>query len=345
MDGSESASFLWKSTDEGLNWTDRGGRTHSRHSTIVPINSPSGALSISGKEGNTVEFSGNWGGSWSNWPHQHGWHDLGSNQRPDSCRLDNGHIAYVQDSADARHGDSGPNPFVAISTDEGQTWHTKILPVARRHQMYMHDSGAAGTLGYASITQAPNGLIHALSTMTAPGLHYEFNEEWVFSGTGDMVPERTGGTVHNYTEDYYPGGPLRASWNARTTPGGRYLLHGAETTYYPDGMTEYEAVYENGVRQTSNYYAPNGNLVWTWTYDNNADTAVWTQYYSNGQTKLESNWKSFPQIQTTSGSRNFRGLLAHGDAVHYSRTGAETGRYTFNMGCRGSAWSCIDQTD
>lgn len=153
-----------------------------------------------------------------------------------------------------------------------------------------------------------------------------------------------GGTVQSYSENY-PNGTLRASWSARITPGGRYLLDGPETTYYPDGSVEYEAIYESGLRITATYCAPNGDIVWTWDQNNSTNTAVWTHYWPNGHKKLESNWQTYAQIPTTSGSRRFRGLLAHGNAIHYNQSGTQTASYTFNMGCRGGAWSCIDQTD
>jgi len=352
MDGEDSESFLWKSTDNGLTWNDQGGRTNSRHSTMVPIKDRNnrsasdpfvGVLTVCGKEGNRMQFSSNWGGSWGNWSYQHGWYETQSNQRPAACRLPNGNIAFAQDSANARRGEDGPNPFVAISRDEGHSWHVKRLPVARRHHLHMF-SGAAGTLGYASVAGGANGIIHVLGTLSSPGLHYEFNEAWMFSGDGDMQPERTGGTVEHYTEEY-PDGSLRAAWSARITPNGRYLLDGEETTYYPDGSVEYQAIYESGLRVTATYYAPNGQKVWTWDYNNSNNTAVWTRFWSNGQKMLESNWQTFASIGTTSGDRRFRGLLAHGDAVRYNRSGAETGRDNFNLGCRGGAWSCIDDAD
>jgi hypothetical protein len=187
-------------------------------------------------------------------------------------------------------------------------------------------------------------MIHVMTTLSAPGLHYEFNEAWALSGTGDMVPERTGGTVQGYSENY-PGGGTRATWSARITPGGRYLLDGTETTYYPDGTVEYEAVYESGLRVSAMYFTPGGDPVWSWDYNNTSNSAVWTHYWPNGQKKLESNWLTYPAVPTTSGSRSFRGLLAHGDAIHYDQAGTEVARYTFNMGCRGGAWSCIDQSD
>ena len=50
-DGKDGAgtSGLWRSSDNGLSWTDVGGRTSGRHSTIVPLNDTGGLLSFGGK--------------------------------------------------------------------------------------------------------------------------------------------------------------------------------------------------------------------------------------------------------------------------------------------------------
>jgi hypothetical protein len=89
-------------------------------------------------------------------------------------------------------------------------------------------------MGYATVRQAPNGVIHVLATNT-PLLHYEFNEAWITTpSAGDIAPETTGGTVQSYSETY-PGGAPKATWSARITPGGRYLLDGLETHYYENG--------------------------------------------------------------------------------------------------------------
>ena len=37
------------------------------------------------------------------------------------------------------------------------------------------------TLGYSALRQAPNGMIHLVSTMNTPCLHFEFNEAWILS--------------------------------------------------------------------------------------------------------------------------------------------------------------------
>ena len=44
------------------------------------------------------------------------------------------------------------------------------------------------TLGYTALRQAPNGMIHLISTMNTPCLHFEFNEAWLLlrlTDTGD----------------------------------------------------------------------------------------------------------------------------------------------------------------
>ena len=57
MDGKDSRSFLWRSTDEGKTWHDMGGRTGGRHSTIVPLDDKGTLLSIGGKNANVDGWS------------------------------------------------------------------------------------------------------------------------------------------------------------------------------------------------------------------------------------------------------------------------------------------------
>ena len=46
IDGDGGESFLWRSADNGLTWTDQGGRTSGRHSTIVPLDGTGRLLSL-----------------------------------------------------------------------------------------------------------------------------------------------------------------------------------------------------------------------------------------------------------------------------------------------------------
>jgi hypothetical protein len=63
-------SMLWRSSDNGgLSWTDQGGRTSGRHSTIVPLNTTARCLSLGGKDTQINGYmpqniSTNWGVTW-----------------------------------------------------------------------------------------------------------------------------------------------------------------------------------------------------------------------------------------------------------------------------------------
>jgi hypothetical protein len=246
---------------------------------------------------------------------------LGSNQRPCLIRLASGKLAFC---CDAQHRNNYQPPsvpydygcVVAISDDDGATWHIKNLPVTLPHESDLD----YGTLGYSTIRQAPSGVIHVHTTMTHPCLHYEMNEAWIYSGLGDITPETTGGTVNQYSE-YYPGGGLKATWSARTCPNGRYLLHGTETSYYEDGTKEYQGAYENGRKVgTESFWGPDGRRLWRWSYDNIHDTAAWSHYWSSGYKRIESRWDSYPQPRDLP-SRSFSGKTADGETYHWDGCG------------------------
>jgi len=180
MDGGGSDGFLWKSSDHGLHWVDTGGRTRSgRHPAIVPLKDGR-LLSIGGKNTNLGGkqlrcFSSDWGASWSN-IEPTPFSPLAANQRPQLLRLASGKLFYVGDAQ--KKGEAGPGVTVALSSDEGQTWTLKLIPVTRPH----YSDKKAGTAGYAAAAQAPNGVIHILTTLTKPSLHYELNEAWILAG-------------------------------------------------------------------------------------------------------------------------------------------------------------------
>jgi len=335
MDGEEVSSFLWRSTDGGTNWRDMGGRTSTRHSTIVPLDGNGTVLSVAGKSMGIDDFniwdkSYNWGASWP----ERGktpFSELSPNQRPCAIIMDNGKIAFCSD-AQTHYGNRPeginhpPGCIVAISDDDGATWHIKNLPVTLPHEDYTSN----WRLGYSTIRQARNGVLHVLTTMTHPCLHYEFNETWVFSGEGDITPETSGGVVNSYSEQY-PSGQIKAMWSARTCANGRYLLHGTEVCYYPDGTREYEVTYENG-RKTGaeTYWMPDGARLWRWEHDTAADTGIWTHYWVNGLKKIESRWDTNPKARDL--ERNFSGFAARGVTYHWDRTGQPTNAWTFTDG-------------
>lgn len=339
MDGAGADSFLWKSSDNGLNWIQTGGFTTSgRHSTIVPLKDGR-LLSIGGKNANIDGkqpkcYSTDWGASWSS-KEPTPFSPLASNQRPDLIRLASGRLFYVGDSQPRKK--DGPGVTVALSSDEGRTWVTKQLPVTRPHT----SDKKAGTAGYVTAAQGPNGVIHILTTMTKPSLHYELNEAWILSSrAGDMHSTPAGGRVRQYSENY-PDGTLHAKWSARITPDGRYLLDGSEVTYYPDGKLESRSTYANGRPVSQTYWSLAGVKLWTWTWDNGNDTATWTQYWANRNKKVVSNWSTKPKLRTTQGERQILCRIADGPATLYHMDGSVKETNTFNMGCTGNEGSCL----
>ncbi len=102
MDGTDSESFLWRSTDDGETWHDMGGRTSGRHSTIIPLDEEGTLLSIGGKNNNVdgwspQNISKDWGATW-NKPESSPFPPLGSVQRPGLIRLASGNLLFVSDS-------------------------------------------------------------------------------------------------------------------------------------------------------------------------------------------------------------------------------------------------------
>jgi hypothetical protein len=195
------------------------------------------------------------------------------------------------------------------------SWHIKPLPV----QLPGHQRTNHPTLGYVTVRQAANGVIHILTTVTQPCLHYELNEAWIWSDAGDIKPDNSGGVVKKFSEKY-PNGKLRSKWSARIYPNGRYLLDGKETDYYENGAKKHEATYANG-RKTGKeiFWSADGKAVWTWKHDLKNDRAVWTQYWPNGQKKSESNWNTRPEARDL--KRSFFGLVADGPAKQWNENG------------------------
>jgi hypothetical protein len=336
MDGDGAQSFLWRSSDEGVHWHQMEGRTGGRHSAIVPLDNKGNLLSIGGKNASTNGWSpentsSNWGASWSA-SKPSPFPPLGSAQRPSMIRLADGNLFFVSDSylhkadkappADWKFGDEC---FVAISTNNGSSWHIKTLPV----RLPGHQRPKHSTVGYVTARQAPNGVIHILTTVTQPCLHYELNEAWVFSDAGDIAPETSGGTVKEFSETYQNGKASR--WSARICPGGRYLLDGKETDLYANNEKEHEVTYASGRKTgTETYWSKDGQKVCVWEHDLKRNRSVWTQYWPNGKKKSESTWNTKPEARDL--KRAFFGLVADGLALQWNEEGTLLHAYYFSNG-------------
>lgn len=337
MDGEKATSFLWHSADEGLHWDQMPGRTGGRHSAIVPLDGRGDLLSIGGKNASIDGWSpqntsSNWGASWSRgiaspFP------PLGSAQRPSLIKLADGNLFFTSDAY--LHKLNRPPPqgwkfgngcFVALSTNNGASWRIKPLPV----QLPNHERGTNGTLGYVTARQAPNGVIHILTTETQPCLHYELNEAWVLSDMRDIAAENSGGMVKEFSESY-PNGKLRSRWSARICPNGRYLLDGKETDFYENSAKAHEVFYVNGRKSgDETYWSVDGTKIWTWKHDLNANRAVWTQFWPNGTKKYESAWNTEPMARDL--KRSFFGMVADGPARHWDESGAMKSSVIFANG-------------
>ncbi len=337
MDGVKATSFLWRSADDGVHWQPMAGRTGGRHSAIVPLDDRGDLLSIGGKNASVdgwspENVSTNWGKSWSA-SRPSPFPPLGSAQRPSLIRLADGHLFFVSDAwlqkanrpppAGWKFGDG---VFVALSTNNGASWRIKPLPV----QLPNHQYRTHGTVGYVTARQAPNGVIHILTTETQPCLHYEMNEAWILSDAGDLAPETSGGVVRHFSE-HYPNGKLRCQWSARICSHGRYLLDGPETDFYENGARQHEVTYVRGHKTgEETFWAPDGKIVWRWQFDLKNHQAVWTQYWPNGNRKTQSTWNTYPQARDL--ARHFFGYVADGPARCWNEAGQLTAEGVFTNG-------------
>jgi hypothetical protein len=303
-----------------------GGRTGGRHSVIVPLDDKGNLLSIGGKN-NSINgwspqnVSTNYGASWSE-SAASPFPPLGSAQRPSLIRLVDGNLFFVSDAWLQKKDQAPPDGwkfgngcFVAISTNHGAAWRIKPLPV----QLPNHEYRKNGTVGYVTARQAPNGVIHILTTETQPCLHYELNEAWIWSDAGDIAPENSGGEIKKFSESY-PNGKIRSQWSARICPSGHYLLDGKETGFYENGAKQHEVIYASG-RKTGEetFWSPDGKILWHWQHDLKNNRAVWTQFWPNGKTKVESRWNTNPQARDL--KRNFFGYFADGPAQAWNENG------------------------
>jgi antitoxin component YwqK of YwqJK toxin-antitoxin module len=315
-DGCGGRSVLWASPDNGKTWYDRGGRTYGRHTTFVLLKDGS-ILGMGGKNTEYEEtgympksISRDGGRTWEEkitpFPKQ------GSNQRPSVMRLQSGRIFFAGDFQDP--GGASPESitergsYVALSEDEGKTWHTKKLIGTQQHED-RNRLGGAETVGYSAARQAPNGLIHLITTMNRPCLHIVFNEAWIlakntkYDDMSDAELMQPSATRISKLEEFkkkYSNGKTKATWSGGVADNGRFLLDGPDTWYYRNGQRQYEVTYKLGRKVgKETYRAPDGTVKWEWDHRDDG-TSVWTQWYSAGnpqdalrRKKAESTWRNF----------------------------------------------------
>jgi hypothetical protein len=279
VDGSGGNSVLFASKDDGKTWSDTGGRTAGRHTTLV-VGKGGSLIGFGGKNTEIDGFmpkaiSRDGGKTYvtSKTPFR----PLGSGQRPSLIRLASGRLFFVADLFDKKKlGPKGAGAFVALSDDDGETWKTRQLP-------------GITTVGYTTATQSPNGVIHIVTSKNDPDLHIELNETWVLKGPlqGEDFSGLFGVTPY---KESYPSGKVRATWSAAVLHG-EYLLENLQTFYYENGQKQWEATFQGGRKAgVETWWSEDGHKIWEKTWSAN-DAWSWKLFDAAGRVTAESRWK------------------------------------------------------
>jgi len=301
------STMLWASSDNGSTWFDTGGRTGARHTTfalladdaIIGMGGKNGGAegfnpkSISHDGGKTFEITGS------------GFPSLSSNQRPSLIRLTSGRLVFATDFQNKWAGGNQVDAtqrgaWIAHSDDDGETWNLKRLPGAQPHEQSHVARRAKGatTIGYSVLRQGPNGLIHLITSVTHPDLHFTFNEAWLLSPEepGNELPAERLATKMLHVKQRilrYPSGKLQAVVRGGPGDNGRYLLHGTQKWFHDNGKLQWQVTYDLGRKIGSEtYYLPDGTKLWSWEHRTDGES-IWTHWWPAGKKKRESTWRDF----------------------------------------------------
>ncbi|MDI1251529.1 MAG: SUMF1/EgtB/PvdO family nonheme iron enzyme [Lacunisphaera sp.] len=303
-----SQSMLWATRDGGATWHDTLGRTFGRHTTFV-LKKDGNILGMGGKNSGIDNFmpraiSRDGGRTYemSKTPFS----QVSSGQRPSILRLASGRLFMCGDYYPSKRAEKPASikedgSYVALSDDDGETWRIKRLP--GNYSTHRQRN----SLGYSVAKQAPNGVIHLITSCNHPGLHYELNEAWILSDAtfaSDDDPEMnlshattiTGVQTHR---ENHPDGSPRVTWSSGLADDGRILLEGRESWFYPNGAKQREADYHLGVKTGSEtYWSPAGTKEWEWDHRSDG-TSVWRTWWSDGSLRSESSWKDHHLVPGT----------------------------------------------
>ncbi len=205
---------LWYSHDDGLTWQDCQGDIKGNHPSVVQLRDGRmlgftrggdlrGQVIVTRYDdlGNTKIHSNKnrpyWmpkcisddmGKTWTKTPSI--FNDVGGGQRLAMMRLKQGPIVFasfadrgiiITDKSGTKREVRGL--YTAVSDDEGQTWSVKLVTDDGPGKPGMTTNGGYFAFsqrnseyrGYMSVCQAPNGLIHLITSFS----HYTFNLKWL----------------------------------------------------------------------------------------------------------------------------------------------------------------------
>jgi formylglycine-generating enzyme required for sulfatase activity len=303
----KSQSMLWATADGGKTWHDTLGRTFGRHTTFV-LKKDGSIMGLGGKNSGIDDFmpralSHDGGRTYdmSKTPFS----QLNSGQRPSIIRLASGRLFMAGDYQPSKNTKKPASVkedgcYVALSDDDGDTWRIKRLPGAfSQHRGWP-------SVGYSVARQAPNGVIHLITTLNHPALHFELNEAWILSDAtladDDATMDRSrAAKISNVVahEEKYANGKPHITWSSGLADDGRVLLQGKETWFYADGRKQREADYRLGVKRgTEISWLPDGTKEWEWQHRDDG-TSVWTTYWADGTKRSESTWKNHELLPGT----------------------------------------------
>ncbi|MHC4476264.1 MAG: SUMF1/EgtB/PvdO family nonheme iron enzyme [Planctomycetota bacterium] len=303
-DGVDGDSVLWATRDNCKTWYDTGGRTFGRHTTFALLSDGTSILGMGGKRSNIDKFmprSLTRDGGKTYEVSKTPFCMQGSNQRPSLLRLKSGRLFMAGDFSrkDGEHPASitEKGSYVALSDDDGENWLIRKLPGAQ-----LHEEEPVITIGYSVARQAPDGTIHLITSMNKSALHFSFNEAWILAkdnrqekmSDAELMANTAGSisSVKAYRENY-PDGQKKFEFSGGIGNDGRFLLHGPETWYHPDGTTLRQANYDKGRKvATETFWSRDGKKKWTWQHKQDG-SGMWTQFWPNGRKKAESTWKNF----------------------------------------------------
>lgn len=282
-DGNGSISAVWKTADEGKTWSDTGGRTAGRHTTIVFAKNGD-LLGIGGKNSQIddrmpMATSHDFGKTWTK--SKTPFDELMSGERPSVIRLKSGRLFFVADynpkPEKHLHKDGA---YVALSDDDARTWTIKRLP---KNIL---------TVGYTTATQGPDEVIHIVTSKNKVNYEIELNEAWIFDHSveelSDEQPALT--DVKSYM-DRYPTGKARATWSAGRASDGRILLNGKQSFFYPSGKLMWQVNFKAGAKTgEERYQHEDGTLIWVKTYAADG-TWTWDNYDTQGKCIARSLWR------------------------------------------------------